>query len=78
MTFRALIFAPLTRGVLPLYHIAGIILVTALIAVYYRYIDRKNKYWLYLFPWSILNLFILSFVIVWAAIKIQDRGWGTR
>jgi len=78
MTFRALIYAPLTHGILPLYHIAGVILVTALMVIYYRFIDAKNKYWPYLFLWSVLNLFILSFMIVWAALHIQDRGWGTR
>jgi len=78
MTFRALIFIPLTRGIMPLYHIAGIMLVTGLIVIFYRYIDKKNKHWPYLFLWSLFNLFILSFVIVWAAIRIQDRGWGTR
>jgi len=78
MTFRALIYAPLTHGILPLYHIAGVILVTALMVIYYRFIDAENKYWPYLFLWSVLNLFILSFMIVWAALHIQDRGWGTR
>ena len=78
MTFRALIYAPLTKGVMPLYHILGVLLVTALIVIYYRFIDKNNKYWPYLFLWSVLNLFFLSFFIVWAAIRIQDRGWGTR
>lgn len=78
MTFRALIFMPLTKGVLPFYHIAGIILLTALIAMYYRLLDKNNKFWPYLFLWSLFNLFILSFMIVWAVFKIQDRGWGTR
>lgn len=78
MTFRALIYAPITKGILPLYHIAGVLLVTALMVVYYRYVDKKNKYWPYLFLWSVFNLFLFSFIIVWAAIKIQDRGWGTR
>jgi len=78
MTFRALIFTPATKGILPLYHIAGIILLTSIIVLYYRYIDKENKYWPYLFLWSIFNLFVLSFLIVWAAIRIQDRGWGTR
>lgn len=78
MTFRALILAPLTKGVLPLYHVAGVTLVTLLMVVYYRFIDKNNKFWPYLFLWSFLNLFILSFMLVWAAIKIQDRGWGTR
>lgn len=78
MTFNALIYAPLTKGILPLYHILGVILLTALIVIYYRYLDKNNKYWPYLFLWSLLNLFFLSFVLIWAAAKIQDRGWGTR
>ena len=78
MTFRSLIYAPLTKGILPFYHIAGIMLITALVVIYYRYLDKKNKFWPYLFLWSLFNLFVLSFVIVWAAIRIQDRGWGTR
>ena len=78
MTFRALIYAPFTKGVMPFYHILGVLLVTALMVIYYRYIDQKNKYWPYLFLWSMFNLFCLSFVIAWAAIKIQDRRWGTR
>ncbi len=78
MTFQALIYTPLTKGVLPLYHIIGVLLVTALMIMYYRYVDAKNKYWPYLFLWSMLNLFVLAFIIVWAAFKIQDRGWGTR
>ena len=78
MTFRALIYLPLFRGILPVFHITGIILLTGIIALYYRYLDKENKYWAYLFLWSFFNLFILSFMMVWAAIRIQDRGWGTR
>ncbi len=78
MAFRALIYTPLTKGTLPLHYVAGIFLLTAVMVIYYRYIDRKNKYWPYLFLWSLLTMFVLSFVIVWAAIRIQDRGWGTR
>jgi hyaluronan synthase len=78
MTFRALIYAPITKGIMPFYHIAGIMIVTAIMVIYYRYLDKKNKYWPYLFLWSLFNLFVLSFIIVWAAIRIQDRGWGTR
>lgn len=78
MTFRALVFIPFTKGIMPFYHIAGIMILTAILVIYYRYIDKKNKYWPYLFLWSLLNLFVLSFMIVWAAVRIQDRGWGTR
>lgn len=78
MTFRALLYIPLTKGILPFYHVIGVLLLTALMLMYYRLLDRNNKFWPYLFIWSLFNLFILSFVIVWAAIRIQDRGWGTR
>jgi hyaluronan synthase len=78
MTFRALFYMPATNGILPFYHIAGVLLLTAIMAIYCKYLDPKNRYIPYLFLWSVLNLFILSFVIVWAAIRIQDRGWGTR
>jgi hyaluronan synthase len=78
MTFRALIWEPAVYGIWPLYHIVGVIMLTAIMALYWRSVDRENKYWIYLFPWAILNLFVLSFMLVPAAIKIQDRGWGTR
>ena len=78
VAFRAMIYTPLVYGVLPWYQIAGVLLITALIAVYYRYLDWSNPYWPYLFLWSTLNLFALSFIMFWAIIKIQDRGWGTR
>ncbi len=78
MTFRVLILTPLTKGILPFYHVIGILLLTALIGMYYRLLDKNNKFWPYLFLWSLFNLFVLSFIIVWAAVRIQDRGWGTR
>ncbi|MDR3559656.1 MAG: glycosyltransferase [Candidatus Pacebacteria bacterium] len=78
MTFDALFWQPFVKGVFPIYHILGILMLTGIIALYYRYVDRKNKYWIYLFPWALVNLFVLSFVLVYAAFKIQDRGWGTR
>lgn len=78
MAFRSLILAPFTHGALPFYYITGILLLTSLIIMYYRYIDGKNKYWPYLFLWSLLNMFVLSFMIIWAVIRIRDRSWGTR
>lgn len=78
MCFRSLVWAPLTHGIYPYYHIGGVLLFTGLVAAYYRLLSRENKYWPYLFLWSLLNLFVLSFLMFWAVVKIQDRGWGTR
>lgn len=78
MIFKALIYSPIIYGILPIYYIIGIFIVTSLIAIYYRLLSRTNKYWPYLFLWSIFNTMILAYVIVYAAVRIQDRGWGTR
>jgi hyaluronan synthase len=78
MTFRALVWMPVFRGIFPFYHLAGIFLVTALIMLYYYFLDRKNRFFPYLFLWSFFNIFVLSFMLVFAALRIQDRTWGTR
>jgi hyaluronan synthase len=78
MAGRALFFLPLARGVFPYYHIVGILLLAALFVAYYRSVAPENKYWAYYFPWAIFNLFFLSFLTVYALLRINDRGWGTR
>lgn len=78
MAARALIYVPLKYHIFPVYHFLGILLIAAFIAVIYRSVAPKNKYWPYLFLWSLLNLFVLSFLMIWAALRIQNRGWGTR
>ncbi len=78
MAFNALIYVPLTTHTFPFYYALGVMLITAIMALYYRYLDKENKYWPYLFLWALFTMFVLSFVIVWAVVRIQDRGWGTR
>ena len=75
---RAMIFNPLTRGVLPFYYLFGAMLLAAIITVFYRFADRKNKYWPYLFAWAALNSIFLSFILFYAMLTIQNRKWGTR
>jgi hypothetical protein len=50
----------------------------ALITVYYRYIRRSNPYWGYVFVWSTLNMIVLSFVLFYAMLTVQNRRWSTR
>jgi hyaluronan synthase len=78
MAFRSMIYMPLVHGVMPWFQIAGVMLLTAVIVSYYRFVGRTNRYWPYLFLWAGLNLVALVFVMFWAIVKIQDRGWGTR
>lgn len=78
MVFKAMVYSPLFKGVFPIYYMLGSILITSIIVIFYRLYAPKNKYWLYLYPWSFLNIIIFSYIIIYATIRIQDRGWGTR
>lgn len=78
MAIRALVYHPIVHGTLPVYYMAGMLLVAFVIAAYYRYISRDNKYWPYLFGWATLNMVVLSFVLFYAMATIQNRRWGTR
>jgi len=78
MVFRAMIYSPVVYGTFPTYYVFGSMLVTSIIVIFYRIYEPNNKYWPYLYAWSFLNIAIFSYIIVYAAIRIQDRGWGTR
>ncbi|OGI15685.1 hypothetical protein A3K63_04615 [Candidatus Micrarchaeota archaeon RBG_16_49_10] len=78
MAIRALLYNPLIRGISPIYYILGVFLMSAVMTTYYRHIERKNKYWPYVFVWSAINMVILSFVLFYALFTIQNRKWGTR
>jgi hyaluronan synthase len=78
MATRALLWNPIVHGTLPLYYCTGMLLVAAVITVYYRYISKENRYWAYLFIWGLLNMLVLSFVLFYALATIQNRRWGTR
>jgi len=78
MATKALVYNPIVHGTGPWFYIIGVILMASIITVYYRYVERKNKYWPYLFAWSALNMVILSFILFYAMFTIQNRKWGTR
>ncbi|MBI5531046.1 MAG: glycosyltransferase [Candidatus Doudnabacteria bacterium] len=78
MATKALIYNPIVKGIVPYYYILGVYLVSVAIVLYYRFVSRENKYWPYVFIWSTLNMFVLSFIFYYAMISIQNRKWGTR
>lgn len=78
MAIKAMVYQPIVHGSLPLFYIAGVFLVAAVITLYYRYVARENKYWPYVFAWSAMNMVVLSFVLFYAMATIQNRKWGTR
>lgn len=79
MATRALVYTPLVEHNLPsIYYVSGVVLITLLIIVYYRWVNPHNKYWPYLFLWSVINMVILSFLLFYALLTIQNRKWSTR
>ncbi len=78
MAIRALIYNPIVKGGIPFFYIMGVFLISCVIVLYYRHVARDNKYWPYIFVWSIINMVILSFILFYALATIQNRKWGTR
>jgi hyaluronan synthase len=77
MAFRALIYNPLFNGTLPTFYLLGVFCVTSLLVIHYKY-HCKNNYGLFLYLWSLINTFFLSFILIYALLKIRDNRWGTR
>jgi hyaluronan synthase len=75
---RALVYEPIVNGTVPLYYLAGVFGMAALVTLYYRYVRRSNPYWGYVFAWSTLNMIVLSFVLFYALCTVQNRRWSTR
>lgn len=78
MAIRALIITPISKGIFPIYYILGVMLISALVTIYYRKVARENKYWPYLLVWSSINMLFLSTILFYALGTIQNRKWGTR
>lgn len=78
MAVKALLYNPIFQHVAPFYYAVGVFLVAGLVTVFYRVIERKNKYWPYVFAWSAINMVVLSFILFYAVFSIQNRKWGTR
>lgn len=78
MATKALVYNPIMHGTVPFFYVAGVFLIAGILTLYYRYVSRSNRYWPYMFAWSTLNLLVLSFVLFYAILTIQNRRWGTR
>lgn len=78
MATRALIYNPIFKDIMPFFYILGVFLVACVMVLYYRSVARTNKYWPYVFIWSVINMIVLSFILFYALATIQNRKWGTR
>ncbi len=79
MAARAFFYTPIVKGLgSTSYYILGVLCITLLIMLVYRFVARDNRYWPYLFVWAAINMVLLSYLLLYALVTIQDRGWNTR
>lgn len=75
---RAMFYNSIIGDVTPIYYLTGLLLITFLIIIFYRYVERKNPYWPYLILWTLFNALFLAYLLPYAFLTIQNRKWGTR
>lgn len=75
---RIMVWSPIMLGTIPVFYLFGIVLIATIITLYYRHASRENKYWPYVFLWAALNSVVLSFILFYALLRLNDRKWGTR
>lgn len=73
----ALFVSPFLLGIYPFFYILGIVLIASLFALHYK-AYRKDGYWKYMFIWSFLNMFIFSYILLYALVTLRNNKWGTR
>lgn len=77
IVFKALIINPLLLGISPLFYILGVLLVSTMLYMQYNIYSRE-KYGKYMLLWSILNMTILSYILIYAIYDLRNMTWGTR
>ena len=64
-------------GNLPL-GVLGIMLVSSMLFMQYKIYNARERYGKYMLLWSILNMTILSYVLIYAIYDLRNMAWGTR
>ncbi len=78
ISFRAIIYDPIVRGIIPIYYVSGVLLLTCLILICCRIVDNRNRYWPYFFLWAAFNMVLLAYLMFYSILTLQNRKWGTR
>ncbi len=77
IAFKALVINPLFLGISPLFYIIGIMLVSTMLYMQYNIYSRE-RYGKYMLLWSLLNMTILSYILIYAIYDLRNMRWGTR
>ncbi len=77
IAFKAMVINPVFFGISPVVYIFGIMIISLLTFAHYKVYDG-GKYGKYMILWSLLNLSILCYIIVYALYDLRNVAWGTR
>ncbi|MFA4960365.1 MAG: glycosyltransferase [Candidatus Pacearchaeota archaeon] len=77
IAFKALVLNPIIWGISPMVYVFGIMIISFLTYAHYKVYDG-GKYGRYMILWSILNMTILSYIIIYALYDLRNATWGTR
>lgn len=77
IAFKALIVNPFILKASPLIYILGVLTISLLLFVHHK-VYSDDKYGKYILLWSILNMFVLTYVIFYALFDLRNLSWGTR
>lgn len=77
VVFKALVIDPLLFGIYPTFYIIGVFLITTLSTIHYIFF-REDENWKYMFLWTIIEMTILPYVMIYALADIKNPKWGTR
>lgn len=77
IVLRAIFWYPLASGMLPIYYISGLLLMSIIYGLYY-YRHTGDRNWLYGTMCTTLFTLVMFWQLPYALIKIRDSKWGTR
>ncbi len=71
------LFLPTLTGILPIFYIGGVIMMSFLFGIFYR-LRTVNTVWWHVVFFSLFYIFILVWQMPYALFKLRDTSWGTR
>ncbi len=77
IVFRAIIWLPFTKEIMPWFYIFGLILMSSIYGVYYH-IHKKDNLWIYGVAFAWFYSLVLIWQLPYAILKLRDSSWGTR
>ena len=75
--FRAVVWYPIMREMVPVAYIAGLVVMSVLYGLFYR-IYHKDNLWIYGMFFSWFYSIILVWQLPYAILTLRDQRWGTR